>query len=107
MKNKIDWIRINNDNNGNPRYVCHFYNLVSKQEQEQIYLECKEKKIKYPNNYFSTVNYCYDFALHRAKKIGGRKFHNKQFGGGILFQSYNIEDTEKQIKQLIKKDKTK
>ncbi len=30
MKTKINWTRINNDINGNPRYVCHFKNLVSK-----------------------------------------------------------------------------
>lgn len=107
MKIKINWTRINNDTNGNPRYVCHFYNLVSKKEQEKIDLECKERQLKSPNLYISTVSNCYDFALRRAKKIGGKKFNNKQYGGGIVFQSYNIEETEKEIKQLLKKDKQK
>ena len=33
----------------------------------------------------------YNLALHRARKIGGRKFHNKQYGGGIVFGCvYNL-----------------
>jgi hypothetical protein len=43
----------------------------------------------------------YGIALKRAKKIGGKKFHNKQYGGGIAFQSYNIKETEKQIEELL------
>ena len=43
MKNKIEFTRVNNDTNGNPRYVCHFYNLISKEEQIQIDLECKAR----------------------------------------------------------------
>jgi hypothetical protein len=32
----------------------------------------------------------YDLALARSRAQGGRKFHNKQYGGGIVFQSYNL-----------------
>jgi len=38
----------------------------------------------------------------KAKKIGGRRYHNKSYGGGIVFQSYNIEETEKEIINLTK-----
>lgn len=61
--------RINNDTNGNPRYVVHFLSIADD----------------------------YETALKIARKIGGRKFHNKQFGGGIVFQSYNIEETIKRL----------
>lgn len=74
---KIEWTRINNDSNGNPRYVCHFLNLLKDGEHG------------------------YDLALSRAKKIGGRKYNNKSYGGGIVFQSYNIQDDEKRIKALL------
>ena len=57
MTTKIDFTRINNDVNGNPRYVCHFLNFVKKGEETCTY----------------------GTALIRAKKIGGRKFHNKQY----------------------------
>jgi hypothetical protein len=55
--------RINNDVNGNPRYVVHFLQLAD----------------------------TYERALYLSRKLGGRKFHNKQYGGGIAFQSYNIK----------------
>jgi hypothetical protein len=64
--------RINNDINGNPRYVVHFLQIADS----------------------------YQRALFLARKIGGRKFHNKQYGGGIAFQSYNIEQLEQRIKQM-------
>lgn len=61
--------RINNDINGNPRHVIH-YLLVSKEGES------------------------YESVVKRANKLGGRKFHNKQFGGGIVFQAYECEMQE-------------
>ena len=81
---KIEFKRINNDTNGNPRYVCHFYNLLN--ETEQIGKSLDEK---------------YSLAIKKAKTIGGRKYHNKQYGGGIVFQSYNIQRTEDAILSLL------
>lgn len=83
QENKIDFTRINNDTNGNPRYVCHFLTFQTKDEMLGI------------------EPFSYELALKRARKLGGRKFHNKQYGGGIVFQSYNIADTEKEIKELV------
>lgn len=83
MKNTIDFTRINNDVNGNPRYVCHFLNLLKDDEGDNI-------------------DQRYNIALQRAKQIGGKKYHTKTYGGGIVFQSYNLERTEKQIKELLK-----
>ena len=80
--------RVNNDVNGNPRYVCHFLNLLTDKEQNDI---------RENSNPFESVNDMYNFALQRAKAIGGRKFHNKQYGGGIVFQSYNLQQTIKDI----------
>jgi hypothetical protein len=70
---QIEFLRIDNDTNGNPRYVCHFLNIASN----------------------------YDEALKLAKKLGGKKYNNKRYGGGIVFQSYNIEMTTKKILELI------
>ena len=78
MSTLIEFIRVNNDTNGNPRYVCHFLNFIKADEKSD-----------------------YSEALYRAKKIGGRKFHNKQYGGGVVFQSYNVEQTEKDILELM------
>jgi len=42
----------------------------------------------------------YEYAVKKAKKIGGKKYSNKSYGGGIVFQSYNIENTWKKIQEL-------
>lgn len=70
----VELTRVKGDINGNPRYVCHFLNMLNESEKQMPVIEG------------------YKIALKRAKKIGGRKFHNKQFGGGIVFQSFNTRD---------------
>lgn len=80
----INFTRIKNDINGNPRYVCHFLNLLTDQDNKL------------------NINEQYDAALKRAKTIGGRRYHNKSYGGGIVFQSFNIKETEKEIINLTK-----
>lgn len=72
-----DFTRVNNDINGNPRYVFHFLELA--------------------NNYGE--------ALKLAKKIGGKKFHNKQYGGGIVIQSYNLQRDIELIEEILNETK--
>jgi hypothetical protein len=86
MKTELNfnWTRIDNDTNGNPRYVIHFLDLLTEAEKQEYNPKA------------------YEIALVRAKKIGGKKFHNKQYGGGIVFQSYNIQQEEREIINLIK-----
>ena len=74
-----DFIRVNNDTNGNPRYVCHFLHL-NKPDDLHDY------------NGMDKITRKYKMALLRSHALGGRKFHNKQYGGGIAFQSYNLQD---------------
>lgn len=88
METKFQWTRIDNDINGNPRYVCHFLNLLTEAEKE---------KYSYPDNY--------PMAVKRANKLGGRKFHNKQYGGGIVFQCYGGAEMEPLIEQLLNESK--
>jgi hypothetical protein len=74
---KDDLTRVNNDVNGNPRYVIHFLALLTDAEKDYNGLSLDSR---------------YNLAIARAKKLfGGKKFHNKQYGGGIVFQSYNVE----------------
>lgn len=71
-----DFDRVNNDTNGNPRYVIHFLKLNSDAELDA--------------NPWIDISRKYELALARSRKQGGKKFHNKQYGGGIVFQSYNL-----------------
>jgi hypothetical protein len=83
MSTQINFTRVNNDVNGNPRYVCHFLALLNEKEKDS-----------------GSIGEIYSLAIKKANKIGGRKFHNKQYGGGIVFQSYNIQETERHILEL-------
>jgi hypothetical protein len=84
---KIDFTRINNDVYGNPRYVVHFLEFLN--NEEKSFLPFSKK---------------YEYALKKAKMLGGKKYDNKQYGGGVVFQSYNTMDLEKKINDL--RDKT-
>ena len=62
---EIEVFRIPNDTNGNPRYVVHFRDLGIGLWD------------------YDNINKLYGFNKYRAK----------WFGGGVVFQSYNIKDT--------------
>lgn len=62
---EIKAFRIPNDTNGNPRYVVHFRDLG---------IDLWD---------YDNINKLYGFNKYRAK----------WFGGGVVFQSYNIADT--------------
>lgn len=79
-------MRIDNNTSGHPRYVCWFGALNTKAES---YSEMG-------------VSEKYAIALFRAKKIGGKKYHNKKYVGGIAFVSFNLDETEKGIKEALK-----
>jgi hypothetical protein len=61
--------RVNNDAYGNPRYVIHF--LAFDQD--------------------------YDMARKIANKLGFRVYRARDFGGGFVCQSYNIEQDAERI----------
>lgn len=83
--NDITLTRINNDLNGNPRYVVHFLNVLNNEEQS-----------------FLPFNKKYEYALKKAKLIGGKKYDNKQYGGGIVFGSiFNSEALKQKINNLM------
>lgn len=84
--NNINFVRVNNDINGNPRYVCHFLNFITDNDNGSI-----EDK--------------YNLAIKRAKRIGGKKYHTKRYGGGIVIQSYNLLYDSECIIELMKEFK--
>jgi hypothetical protein len=97
MNTKINFKRVNNDVNGNPRYVCHFLELLTDEDEQQIK---EDFRLTLQQNPFKKIGLLYDLAVNKARKIGGKKYRGKDFGGGIVFQSYNIYDTEKQINEV-------
>lgn len=84
MELGIEFLRIDNDINGNPRYVCLHTNLLTADEN------------------LNGIANQYGTAIQRAKGIGGKKYHNKRYKGGIVFQSHNLHRTAEQINELVK-----
>lgn len=74
--NKIECYRVNNDIYGNPRYVIHYLVLH--------------------NDYFE--------ALKISRKFGGKAYRGSDFGGGIVFQSYSLKHTLKNV-TFLKRDR--
>ena len=77
----IEFTRVNNDFCGNPRFVTHFFSLLKEEEQ-------------------TLSNY--NLAVKRANKLGGKKYRGSDFGGGIVFQSYNLDELRKRIIEILK-----
>jgi len=80
-----DFTRINNNTNGNPRYVIHFLRLLTADEKWNTPMSIDQK---------------YTLALKKAKTLGGKKYSNKAYGGGIAFESYNIENLINRLNNL-------
>lgn len=77
MAKQFDITRIHNDVNGNPRYVVHFLQMLTEEESNSRLL------------LWSGMSY--PLAIARCAPSGGKKYHNKSYGGGVVFQSYNIQ----------------
>ena len=88
----IEFTKIKHDVNGNPRYVCHFLHLNTEKENSKEFWKIHGIK---------TISLLYKIAVKRANKIGGRKYHTRAYGGGIVFQSYNIAETERDILRAV------
>ena len=91
MLDGFEFTRLRNDVNGNPRYVVHFLALNTRAELDNRELSVSDK---------------YALALRRSHRIGGRKFHNRQFGGGIVFQCYGPDDITPFIDRVLAQDST-
>lgn len=79
--NGIGFCRVNNDINGNPRYVVHFLAFTTDEEmkndnlsQSQLYADL-------------------GFSVYRAK----------WYGGGFVGQSYSLIDTANKINEIVNK----
>ena len=76
----MEFKRINNDINGNPRFVFHFLAFLGTEE--------------------GTIEERFNIALKKARRLGAKAYKGKDFGGGIVLQSYNIEKTIESINRL-------
>ena len=71
MKTEINFTRINNDVNGNPRYVCHFLDLLKDGDEDQIKDDFATSLSQNP---FKLTDFKYNLALSRAHKLEAESF---------------------------------
>ena len=64
--------RVNNDVNGNPRYVVHYLSIMD---------DCKTSNL--------------------TRKAGITPYRGKWFGGGFVFSSYSLERDLKRIVEIL------
>lgn len=77
-KQEINLTRVNNDVNGNPRFVAHYTEFLPHELSNSTFLQWTGMK--------------YDIALSIANShLAARRFNNKQYGGGIVFSSYSAQ----------------
>ena len=74
-----DFYRVKNDINGNPRYVTHFHAFLNDDE-------------------FGTGSY--ELAKKRANSLGFSVYRGKDFGGGFVCQSYDLDNHVERILEL-------
>ena len=72
--------------NGNPRRVVHFLAFATETELK------------------NSEPCSYEQALKRARPLGGKKYHNKQYAGGILFECYDLGYVLQRMREITGRD---
>lgn len=85
---QIQFHRVKNDVNGNGRLVIHFLDLITGLDFANA-----------PDD-LNRISTLYALALSKAKKIGGKKYHVRSFGGGIVFTNYE-SNLRKELKSIL------
>lgn len=86
--NRLSITRLNNDVNGNPRYAIHWLALLENEALSQWDKSEVESKGVWSGNIQNGLTY--DIACYIAKQASFKRYHNKSFGGGLSFSSYNV-----------------
>ena len=81
----MKFTQIKSNSWGHPRFVVH-------------YLECMPKSFR--GEKLEDLLEEYPKTVKLMNQIGGRKYHNKSYGGGIVFTSFNIEREKAKILEL-------
>ena len=71
-----EFFRVTNSSNGNPRYVTHYLAFISDGDRGLG---------------------DYDRAKKRANELGFKVYRGREFGGGFVTESYNLENDIERI----------
>jgi hypothetical protein len=89
---------ISNNMLGHPRYVLHHGNLLTPmetKERQQALGDASLGEILAINRYY------YNVACKRANAIGGCKYDTKSYRQGIVFVSFNLDETIQYIEEAL------
>ena len=93
---EYDVKRVDNDTNGNPRYVIHFLAFVNDADSDSARITAQKTRA------FNHLPGLFNTALYKSRSIGGKKYRGKDFGGGIVIQSYDIDGDLARIVEIQK-----
>lgn len=68
---------------GNPRFVVHYLSFPSLDPDTENRASGIDEIVSVQNQYIYNVRHA----------VGGKRYRGKDFGGGIVFQSYDVEAT--------------
>ena len=68
---------------GNPRFVVHYLDFPNLDPDPECSASGIDEIVAMQERYIENVRHA----------VGGKRYRGKDFGGGIVFQSYNIEAT--------------
>lgn len=93
---EIELLRVGYDSNGTSRYVVHFLNFITDRDREEARLLSNTcRPFHFP------THYQYEIAVRKARKIGGKRYTAKHYGGGIVFASNSKDALIQSINELM------
>lgn len=99
--------RVNNGSDGSERYECSYYHLSKKEDSPDpvFFSDGSSMDTNRLCWYFwneSQKTHEFRMALARSRKIGGMKFNNKTFIGGIVFRTNCLQELANSINGIMK-----
>ena len=74
---------ISSDIYGNPRFVVHYSSFANLDPDPECMARGVDEIVSMQNRYIENVRHA----------VGGRRYRGRDFGGGIVFSSYNVRYT--------------
>lgn len=68
---------------GNPRFVVHFMSFSNLDPDPECWASGIDEIVAMQERYIENVRHA----------VGGKRYRGRDFGGGIVFTSYNVEAT--------------
>lgn len=88
-------IKVNQVHEYGDKLVIHFLAILNQSDKD------KAKQLSKVNGDIFGVNTQYELALLKAKVLGGKRYHNKKFGGGIAFRGLTPTGLVQRLNELI------